>query len=467
MKNLRELSIKNNFLNLRWLIIIATSYMGIFASDKITKIDYIHFLIVFFIISNIALYFLSYELFLKNIFKYLIFICDIILVTLGIYLTSGTNTDFFLLYFLVIVITAIGQDIKGSIIATIIASLLYLSLLLKTPMINIYDVNLFMRIPFLFVVGLFTGFLSETVKKKEIYIKDLKILLELANVLSETMDVKKLVVSIEPYFNKINKINNWDIVLYDSKVRKFNFLRGNLLISISKFDPEIFKTVIKKMLFYKGKVYYYFPLIHNRKAIGFLRIEPNNKIKFNYEDVTFFMTFCSEFALAFERVRLYNETKYLADTDRVTGLYNYAYFLEILDKKVKDSNKFIILMIDLDNFKQYNDTYGHVEGNKFLKKVAEELKMAINNNGILARYGGDEFVAIIEKYDNDVLRYLEGIKNNVEYNLLQYESKIKVTLSMGYSIFPDDASTSEEIIIKADKSLYKAKMLGKDRIAYL
>ncbi|MEI6846244.1 MAG: DUF4118 domain-containing protein, partial [Candidatus Firestonebacteria bacterium] len=180
---------KYNFLNLRWLIVIAAAYMAIFSrvSQEMPLFSYVNLLVFFFILSNVFLYFISLEYFKKDLFRYFIFIGDVLLVSLGIFFTQSAGTDFFLLYFLVIVITALGKDIKVSIIATIVSSLLYFWLLLRKN-INIYDVNIYMRIPFLFVVGLFTGFLSETVKKESASVKELRIILTITDIINENMD---------------------------------------------------------------------------------------------------------------------------------------------------------------------------------------------------------------------------------------------------------------------------------------
>ena len=122
---------------------------------------------------------------------------------------------------------------------------------------------------------------------------------------------------------------------------------------------------------------------------------------------------------------------------------------------------------DSDNFKNYNDTYGHISGNIFLKRIAKEFEKFIGQNGIISRYGGDEFVVLLEKHDGNLLEYVNDLKKYVEDNLNKDANKIRVTFSMGYAVFPKDGKTSEDIVSRADKSLYKAKSLGKDRVCYI
>src|SRR3989339_510089 len=418
---------KYNFLNLRWLIVIAAAYMAVFsaANDGLQLVNYVNILVLFFILSNIFLYFISLEYFKENNFRYIIFIGDIILVSLGIYFTKSAGTDFFLLYFLVIVITALGKDIKASIISTIIASLLYSWLLINKD-VNIYDVNIYMRIPFLFVVGLFTGFLSE----------------------------------------KIDVISDWEVAVYDKKVKKFKLLREDDEFSASEMDPEIVDLLINQAKIYIGKSFIYFPQARDKKVTGFLRVKPKNMKEFSEQDYDLFMTLAGEFALVIERNKLYEEVKHLADMDRLTGFCNYGFFLGQSGNRVNHKKDFAIIMIDLDNFKTYNDTYGHVSGNTYLKNIANYFKSELKGC-VLARYGGDEFTVLRDGKNEDIGAFLKNFKSVMDAKFIEYEKKIKVTMSIGYALFPQDGITSEEVLSKADKCLYKAKRSGKNRIAYL
>ena len=317
------------------------------------------------------------------------------------------------------------------------------------------------------MIGLFTGFLAQTVNKEKSYTKDLKLLLELTDVLNQVLDKKELITAFDPHFRKIEKINNWDIALYDERTGNFSLIKQNKTFTIKDLDQKIVEFMLGNMTFYKNKNINYFPLSQAGKFKGYFEIELKDKKDFGEEEIAFFMTFAKEFVLALERIRLYEELKHLAQADRLTDSFNYGYFLEILDERVKRKKEFVIIMIDADNFKSFNDVYGHIKGNVFLKKMTEEFKRFLGKNGILARYGGDEFVVLLERFDEDLLVYLKRFKKEVEDSLHVEESKIRVTISMGYSVFPKDGETAEEILSRADKLLYKAKSAGKNRVGYL
>src|SRR3989339_687386 len=407
---------KYNFLNLRWLIVIAAAYMAVFsaANDGLQLVNYVNILVLFFILSNIFLYFISLEYFKENNFRYIIFIGDIILVSLGIYFTKSAGTDFFLLYFLVIVITALGKDIKASIISTIIASLLYSWLLMK---------------------------------KEETHVKDLRLILAITEIMNENIDYYIMVQLLDPLFEKIDVISDWEVAVYDKKVKKFKLLREDDEFSASEMDPEIVDLLINQAKIYIGKSFIYFPQARDKKVTGFLRVKPKNMKEFSEQDYDLFMTLAGEFALVIERNKLYEEVKHLADMDRLTGLYNYGFFLEQSDNRVNHKKDFAIIMIDLDNFKTYNDTYGHVSGNTYLKNIANYFKSELKGC-VLARYGGDEFTVLRDGKNEDIGAFLKNFKSVMDAKFIEYEKKIKVTMSIGYALFPQDGITSEEVLAK-------------------
>ena len=117
-------------------------------------------------------------------------------------------------------------------------------------------------------------------------------------------------------------------------------------------------------------------------------------------------------------------------------------------------------MIDIDNFKKYNDTYGHQVGDMVLKKVAKSIKEAIDPSDFVGRYGGEEFSVFIVSNDREgVIEKAERIRKDVE-------KKTNVTVSIGVSFFPEDGEDSKSLIEIADQHLYRAKEEGKNRVIF-
>ena len=164
----------------------------------------------------------------------------------------------------------------------------------------------------------------------------------------------------------------------------------------------------------------------------------------------------------------------LAITDGLTELYNYRYFKEHLYKELRRSERtnsnVSVIMLDIDFFKNYNDTYGHLAGDKVLKDIAYLLKNNIRSIDIAARYGGEEFSLILIETTKKSARFVaEKLKDIVEQHQFRYENTQpngKLTISMGVATFPEDGTTPEKVVHQADQRLYKAKALGRNRVVF-
>jgi diguanylate cyclase (GGDEF)-like protein len=160
----------------------------------------------------------------------------------------------------------------------------------------------------------------------------------------------------------------------------------------------------------------------------------------------------------------------MASTDGLTGLNNHRTFQERLQQEIERARRFdtplSLLMIDIDRFKKFNDTYGHTNGDEVLKIIARILKDNVRSIDFVARYGGEEFAVILPQVDLEgALVVAERIRRSAEnYELVFNGHKERVTLSIGVATYPDDASNREQLIDHADKALYLAKRTGRNRL---
>lgn len=162
----------------------------------------------------------------------------------------------------------------------------------------------------------------------------------------------------------------------------------------------------------------------------------------------------------------------LSAIDSLTGLFNHGYFHEYLNRELERSRRYhhqlSLIMLDVDFFKIYNDTHGHPVGDRALKKISRLIELSIRATDLAARYGGEEFVVVLpETSVAGVIPLAERIRKSIEDTAFPGEEILptgKLTVSLGVAVFPDHASTAEEIVAAADKALYRAKKKGKNRV---
>jgi len=195
---------------------------------------------------------------------------------------------------------------------------------------------------------------------------------------------------------------------------------------------------------------------------------------FTWEDLGILTDFARYAALAIERTSYYQELKrqeFLAITDELTGLYNRRYFMERLEDEIQRSRRYshplCVTVIDVDDFKLYNDTNGHILGDKVLKDIADMLKGLTRRTDMVFRLGGDEFAIVFPETSKEIAEHIverirEAIRN---HKFMGKDAQPKrLTVSLGVAAYPDDAERGIELLEKADQAMYQAKIAGKDRV---
>lgn len=160
----------------------------------------------------------------------------------------------------------------------------------------------------------------------------------------------------------------------------------------------------------------------------------------------------------------------LSITDSLTGLYNRKHLMETLENEVARSKRhkhdFSVLVIDIDHFKEYNDTYGHLAGDEVLSRLATVFKESVRSCDYVARYGGEEFILVLPEIGpEDGVKAAERIRKKVAKESFAGDGKpIQVTVSVGVASYPKDGDDSQSIIRHADTALYKSKESGRNRV---
>jgi len=175
---------------------------------------------------------------------------------------------------------------------------------------------------------------------------------------------------------------------------------------------------------------------------------------------------------ALENARLYAEVEALAVTDSLTGIANRRAFDRALEREFVRARHYgyplALIMVDIDSFKHYNDTYGHLAGDDRLRAVAQLLAQSVREVDFVARYGGEEFAIILTNTDKQTaIAVAEQIRRKAEMSCPEPLNGLPVsgyTLSLGVAAFPDDAQTPVALLLAADNAELAAKRAGKNRV---
>lgn len=214
------------------------------------------------------------------------------------------------------------------------------------------------------------------------------------------------------------------------------------------------------------------PLKVSQKVSGLIVLINHRRGYFTHTELEFFGLIAGQLSLALEKAFLYRQVKLQAITDSLTGLYNFRHFQQRLHEELararRQGIRVSLLMIDLDWFKEFNDTYGHPQGDILLQRVARAFRENVREGDVVARYGGEEFVIILPDTGQEEAvclaeRLCEVVRRH-RWEVGQKGERRLVTCSIGVATFPDDARTPEGLIRVADEALYQAKREGKDRV---
>ena len=237
----------------------------------------------------------------------------------------------------------------------------------------------------------------------------------------------------------------------------------------------------------------YMPMLHGSKLVGCMTIQHAEENRYSESDLDIVGAVSTFLAIAVDNSQTHTELNklneiitsekkglevayrkiaHMANHDALTDLPNRHLLHELLSRGIKiaarEKQKMAVLYMDLDNFKPINDTLGHESGDIVLTAVAERLNKVLRNSDTVARIGGDEFVAVLYNIDSE-----EGIKSAASkvIQIIGEEIKLKgrtfkIGVSIGVSIYPDNDTTLDGLLLKADKAMYKAKQTGRNKAVF-
>ncbi|MCK4941146.1 diguanylate cyclase [candidate division WOR-3 bacterium] len=328
--------------------------------------------------------------------------------------------------------------------------------------------------------------LNKVVKREA---KETALLYEVSQSLISTLDFDQLLNNILQHLKETFDFLNLSVLLVDEEK---NMLYTHSSITYSPEDNDLRLRIGKdgitghvaktRRIYYSADVskdnYYVagiegtrseacFPLLVGERLIGVLDVESSEVKGFSQDAIRLLASLSAQIAIAMDNARLYEETKRLSLTDPLTLLSNRRSFHIVIDAEIKRAERyrrtFVVMMIDFDNFKNYNDKFGHSAGDIILQKLSKIMKEIIRDVDFLCRYGGDEFVAILPETDAS---FALDVAERMRKRIAAQKISPKITLSIGIASFPHDARDKSKLIDLADQACFEAKQRGGNRVLF-
>lgn len=338
---------------------------------------------------------------------------------------------------------------------------------------------------------------ERTNRELKAHLAELSALFQINQAMISTLDVGQLFDRMAEVLRDVIRCQGMGLLLYhpgmeELEVRKTagidpNLLRGATVRMDSGLVGQAARTqevvyvpnleLDHPRLDYKGNTFpggsmVCAPMVVKKRLAGILTLYKSDIHGFTEAEIKLIQAVTNQAAIAVDNARMYEKTRNLSNTDELTGLANRRYFHEILKRELAQARRFTsyfsLIMADIDHFKAFNDTHGHLIGDLALKKVAQVLLQNTRGIDLVARFGGEEFVILLPKTDRQgSFAAAEKLRQCVEETLFtqpQGTSTGRLTLSLGLAEFPADSKEMYELLDRADRALYRAKETGRNRV---
>lgn len=339
--------------------------------------------------------------------------------------------------------------------------------------------------------------IKDTNKALESLVEELSLLYEIGKSVNSTIEMAELYRLLEEVMPRQLGLNKFALLLADDKKEYLNVtaaagfdpadriselsfkigegISGEVMMN---GEPDYVPDVEKdgRYLHYKGEKtekgsFLSIPLRFKKDILGVMNCSRTKVDAFDIDEIRLLTLVANQIALAVENALLYTKTRELSVRDDLTGIYNRRHFQQVLQMEWKRASRFrrplSLLMIDIDYFKNFNDTFGHPQGDKVLKLIAGLIVKNIREVDTVARFGGEEFIVLLPDTDKEgALVVAEKVRRLVEIEPFNEGAKftLPLTISVGVATYLEDAREMDDLIDHADVALYEAKDAGRNKV---
>jgi diguanylate cyclase (GGDEF)-like protein len=328
--------------------------------------------------------------------------------------------------------------------------------------------------------------------------QEVNIFHDVAKALTSSLDLDSILQTIMDKMAEYFRPENWSLLMVDEQKNELYFAiavgtaaetlknvrlkvgegiagwvakHGERLIVPDVYTDPRFAKRIDEMTKWETRSIICVPLRSKLRVLGVIQLVNVHMEHFSDQESFFLQALCDYAAIAIENARSVEKIQELTITDDCTGLYNARHLYKVLETEVYRSSRFgyefTVLFIDLDHFKQVNDTHGHLIGSKLLAEIGYLIKAQLRLIDYAFRYGGDEFVILLPQTGKDAaLVVARRLRDNLRTSLFckEEELNLNVRASIGVATYPHDAKTPKDIIRQADEMMYLVKNSSRDNI---
>jgi len=277
-----------------------------------------------------------------------------------------------------------------------------------------------------------------------------------------------VLVASKGFSQHFSRVRRWKVRKGGLTTQILNHTGVTLIENLKKF-PKYTNPILRQE---KVKAIAAIPLWNEGKILGILYVDDFQPRVFSEKETSLLSLVSTIAATTIGKAKVLEMTRLMAITDELTGLFNHRHLLQQLSTELSRTQRYgrplTLAMLDIDHFKRYNDTHGHLRGNEILRTLGDIIRRNIRETDIAARYGGEEFCIIMPETNRTKGKLIaERLRKAIADYPFKHAKKQPggaITISLGLASYPENAASPHDLIDAADRALYRAKSTGRNRV---